>query len=91
MDQPTTQQLAHNDQILANTNTCIDGLIEVHRTALATGDMHPQVALAGFAGYLEQDCDARSLAQLLAVAIDRLARGDDHPLSETYPGSGIYE
>lgn len=72
-DQPTTQQLAHNDQILANANACIDGLIEVHRTALATGDMHPQVALAGFAGYLENDLSTAQLAKLLAVAIDRLA------------------
>jgi hypothetical protein len=72
-DQPTARQLAHNDQVLANTNACIDGLIDVHRTALATGGMHPQVALAGFAGYLEKDLGAPTLAQLLAVAIDRLA------------------
>jgi rubrerythrin len=77
-EQPTTQQLAHNDQVLADTNTRIDALIQVHRTVLADNDMHPQVALAGFAGYLEKHSDAPSLAQLLAVAIDRLAAADHH-------------
>lgn len=72
-DQPTAQQLAHNDQVLADINARIDALIQVHRTALADGDMHPQVALAGFASYLETRSDASSLAQFLAVAIDRLA------------------
>ena len=74
---PTAQQLAHNDQILAETNRRIDVLIGVHRTVLADGDMHPQVALAGFAGYLEKHSDAASLAQFLAVAIDRIARDCD--------------
>lgn len=72
-DQPTAQQLAHNDQVLADINARIDSLIQVHQTALADGDMHPQVALAGFASYLEKHSDMSSLAQLLAVAIDRLA------------------
>ncbi len=72
-EQPTAQQLAHNDQILADVNARIDALIQVHQTALADDDMHPQVALAGFAGYLEKHSDATSLAQFLAVAIDRLA------------------
>lgn len=72
-DQPTTQQLAHNDQVLADINTRIDALIQVHQTVLAEGDMHPQVALAGFATYLAEHSDTSSLAQLLAVAIDRLA------------------
>lgn len=71
---PTTQQLAHNDQVLADINARLDALIQVHRTALADDDMHPQVALAGFAGYLEKHSNASSLAQFLAVAIDRLAR-----------------
>lgn len=73
LDQPTAQQLAHNDQILADIGRRLDALITVHQTALADGDMHPQVALAGFAGYLERHSDAPSLAQILAVAIDRLA------------------
>lgn len=73
-DPPTAQQLAHNDQILAETNARIDALIKVHRTALTDADMHPQVALAGFAGYLQKHSNAASLAQFLAVAIDRLAR-----------------
>jgi hypothetical protein len=73
-DSPTAQQLAHNDQVLAETNRRLDALIQVHRTALAEDVMHPQVALAGFAGYLEKHSDAPSLAQFLAVALDRLAR-----------------
>ena len=73
IEQPTAQQLAHNDQVLADTNARIDVLIEVHRTAQADAAFHPQVALAGFAGYLEKHSDGPSLAQFLAVAIDRLA------------------
>lgn len=73
-DQPTAQQLAHNDQVLAETNRRLDALIRVHQTALTDSGMHPQVALAGFAGYLEKHSDAPSLAQFLAVAIDRLAK-----------------
>jgi hypothetical protein len=72
---PTAQQLAHNDQILADIDARLNALIRVHRTALADGDMHPQVALAGFAGYLEKHSNASSLAQFLAVAIDRLVVG----------------
>lgn len=76
IEQPTAQQLAHNDQALAETNARINALIQIHRTALADDDMHPQVALAGFAGYLEKHSNASSLAQFLAVAIDRLSRED---------------
>lgn len=72
-EQPTPQQLAHNDQVLADISARLDTLIQVHRTALADDDMHPQVAVAGFAGYLEKHSDAPSLAQFLAVAIHRLA------------------
>lgn len=74
-DQVTPKQLAHNDQVLADVNSRIDGLIAVHRGVLADGDLHPQVALAGFAAQLEQ-FDSPMLAKLLAVAIDRLTRGD---------------
>mgnify|MGYP000911165826 CR=1 FL=1 len=75
--EPTAQQLAHNDQVLASISARIDALIQVHRTALSEGDMHPQVALAGFATYLARHSDKPSLAQLLAVAIDRLAGGSE--------------
>jgi uncharacterized protein (DUF885 family) len=73
-ESPTAQQLAHNDQVLADINTRIDGLIAIHREVLADGDLHPQVALAGFASHIEEHADATALAQILAVAIDRLTR-----------------
>lgn len=79
IDVPTAQQLAHNDQVLADINRRLDALIQIHRTALADGDMHPQVALAGFAGYLAERSDAASLAQFLAVAIDRMAASGETP------------
>lgn len=73
-EQPTTAQLAHNDQVLADINRRLDSLIEVHRVAVQDDDMHPQVQLAGLAGYLEKHSDATLMAQFLAVAIDRLLR-----------------
>lgn len=77
-DQVTPRQLAHNDQVLADINSRIDGLIAVHRSVLADGDLHPQVALAGFAAQLERH-DPPTLAKLLAVAIDRLTRPEEQP------------
>lgn len=74
IDEPTPTQLAHNDQVLADINRRIDDLIEVHRKANEDDDLHPQVQLAGFAEYLERHSDTASLAQFLAVAIDRLLR-----------------
>lgn len=74
IDQPTAAQLAHNDQVIADINRRLDSLIEVHRVALQDDDMHSQVQLAGLAGYLEKHSDATSMAQFLAVAIDRLLR-----------------
>jgi hypothetical protein len=72
--EPTPTQLAHNDQVLADINRRIDALIEVHRLANKDGDLHPQVQLAGFAEYLERHSDTVSLAQFLAIAIDRLLK-----------------
>lgn len=77
-NQPTAAQLAHNDQVIADINTRLDSLIEVHQVAGEDDDMHPQVQLAGFATYLEKHSDATSMAQFLAVAIDRLLKAA-HP------------
>lgn len=76
---PTAQQLAHNDQVLADINARIDVLIAIHREVLAAGELHPQVALAGFASHIEERADAAALAQILAVAIDRLAVETEEP------------
>jgi hypothetical protein len=73
-DMPTAAQLAHNDQVLADINRRLDSIIEVHRVAGQDQDMHPQVQLAGLAEYLEKHSDATSMAQFLAVAIDRLLK-----------------
>lgn len=77
-DQVTPRQLAHNDQVLADVHARIDGLIAIHRSVLADGDLHPQVALAGFAAQLELH-DPATLAKLLAVAIDRLTQHQERP------------
>jgi hypothetical protein len=74
IQQPTAAQLAHNDQILADINQRLDVLLEIHRAAGDDNDMHPQVQLAGLAVYLEEHSDTASLAQFLAVALDRLLK-----------------
>lgn len=70
--QPTPGQVAHNDQILAVVNGGLDGLIRLHREVTTAGDMHPQVLLAGLSTYLERNLGPADMAQVLAVAIDRL-------------------
>jgi hypothetical protein len=73
MEWPTPKQLAHNDQVLADINARLDVMVATHRAALADGDIHRQVLIAGFGDYILEHSDASSLAQFLAVAIDRLA------------------
>lgn len=74
IEQPTPEQLAHNDQVLADINARLNLLVETHRSTLAEGDFHPQVLVAGFGDYMLQRSDAPSLAQFLAVAIDRIVK-----------------
>lgn len=70
-DQPTPGQLANFDQSHAQASEIIDNLIGAHREELA--EHNRAISLAGLATYLERESDLRSIAQLLAVAVDRLA------------------
>lgn len=74
-DQPTPGQLFHFDQAHAQASEVVDELITAHRDELADGN-NREISIAGLATYLERHSDAVSLAQFLAVAIDRLADGD---------------
>lgn len=88
-DDPTPGQLADFDQSHAQGSEIIDNLIIAHRGELA--EHSRAISIAGLAAYLEQQSNLASVAQLLAIAVDRLADGTEEPdcwHGNTCPGGG---
>lgn len=83
--EPTPGQLADFDQSHAQGSEIIDNLIEAHREEIA--DYNRAISIAGLATYLERESDLRSLAQLLAIAVDRLAASGRHADEKTEEGA----
>jgi hypothetical protein len=76
--QLTPAQIAAFDQAKTTCADVIDGLIDVHRTNIARHDQR-DLHTVGLAMALLSDVAHKACAELLAVAIDRLALGDpDH-------------
>lgn len=67
-------QLAAFDQAHASCADIIDALIETHAAGV-TGDGHREVRTVGLAMALLTSVTHKTCAELLAVAIDRLALG----------------
>jgi hypothetical protein len=80
---PTAASLATFDQIKATLSEALDGLLDTHYAAITTDPQmapNPELALAGLATFLAREVDHVGLAELLAIAVDRLVR--NHPREE---------
>lgn len=71
--EPKPSEVAHFDQAYAEASERLDELVAIHRDLLADGEEVREVRIAGFAQYLFTEADASYLAQVLAVAVTRLA------------------
>lgn len=69
---PTAAELARFDQIRALISDTLDCFIEAHLAALDE-DRTVEVSIAGLAQYLHGHVNHHACAELLAVAVDRLA------------------
>lgn len=74
-DQPTAAEIAEYDQIHTSITAVIDVLIEGHHIVVAHHGR--EVATASLASFVATDVSGMRLAELLAVAIDRLAHQED--------------
>lgn len=73
-DGPTPAQLAHFDQVWAAHNQSITEITATHKDIVDTqGDR--EINTAGLAEYILEEIPHSVCAELLAVAIDRLAYG----------------
>jgi hypothetical protein len=74
---PEPHQLATFDQAFALVNERLDDLIAAHRVVLAEDAAAPEIDIAGMGVFLRANTDHDAAAELLAVAIHRLAK-DSH-------------
>lgn len=72
MKPPTAAQIAHFDQAYANRSECIDDMIGAY-LAVVADDGNAELHTAGLAQYLCDHVTHNGCADLLAVAIRRLA------------------
>lgn len=74
----TAAETAAFDQVHATYGEIIDALVARHRAAV-TEDGNRELRTAGLASFLNTDITRRTVAEMLAVCIDRLALGaTDH-------------
>lgn len=68
----TPAQVAAYDQALATIESNLDVFIDMFRAELADGQ-HEGVSVAGLGRYFLIECDPEVVAEVLAVAVRRLA------------------
>jgi hypothetical protein len=76
---PPAHDLARFDQAYAEAREHLDAHIGAHREHLAEGADTRELCIAGLAQWLLANSDLPSLAQILAVAVNRLAEAQPDP------------
>lgn len=69
--------LAAFDQAKAGTNEALDAIMDSYRDLLDSGRHHDEVCLSSLAKVMEQ-VNGRVVAQILAVAVERLVTAPRH-------------
>ena len=73
MMDPTPAQMADFDQKHAETSQLLDDLIASYRSIRATDLTPRELDMCGMASWMLQNSEHAALAEVLSVAIDRLA------------------